>query len=161
MLTTRLKRDVIFLAFISSNFILLHHLPALSKPCGADVLQDGTAILVHAGCTEEPPHNTQEGQGMHDLLDCASARNARHGRADERGPSNPPIRIEQGPPASQIHLGEGFGVEGNPDGSWRARHSQPQFGHGKLLDYGRWGHRQSSAAAGVSGPSKQYKQIYK
>ena len=68
MLTTRLKRDVIFLAFISSNFILLHHLPALSKPCGADVLQDGTAILVHAGCTEEPPHNTQEGQGMHDRL---------------------------------------------------------------------------------------------
>ena len=70
---------------------------------------------------------------------------------DSGGPGNPPVQVEQGPPvhprkvgafavvgppASLIRLGESCGVEGNFDGSWRARHSQPQLGHGRLLALG-------------------------
>ena len=60
---------------------------------GGDVLQpDGASIHADASCTEdaEPQHSIQEGQGAHDpVRDGASARDACHESADERGPSNP------------------------------------------------------------------------
>ena len=86
----------------------------------ADVLQPVGAAFA------EPRHCVRERLGIRDhLRDCASARDARHGRADEKGPSNPPVQLEQGKVCAvplpsfgrPDPTGKGFGAEGNLNGS--------------------------------------------
>mmetsp|Transcript_63208 Transcript_63208/g.148440 ORF Transcript_63208/g.148440 Transcript_63208/m.148440 type:complete len:230 (-) Transcript_63208:970-1659(-) len=79
----------------------------------------------------EPKHGIHEGQGEsvnHNLLDGTSTGDAGHESANERGPSDPPAPVENGPPVhprrvcslpvigpavAQVQLRKCVGIEGN------------------------------------------------